>query len=54
MGGPFEAVMGAIDELVVLQCLAGLLVHWVESSFGLRAVGPHEGITLERVPDAEV
>jgi hypothetical protein len=31
-------VLGRVDELVVLKCLAGLLVHWAESSFGLRAM----------------
>jgi hypothetical protein len=40
-------VLGRVDELVVLKCLAGLLVHWVESSFGLCMAGPHRGIARE-------
>lgn len=43
LAGPLEAVLGGVDELVVLKCLAGLLVHWAESSFGLRRWGRTEG-----------
>ena len=28
LAGPFEAMLGGIDELVVLECLAGLLIHF--------------------------
>ena len=31
--GPFEAMLGGIDELIVLKSLTGLLVHLVGSSF---------------------
>ena len=37
-------MLGRVDELVVLKGLAGLLVHWVESSFGLCMAGPHKGM----------
>ena len=33
LAGPFEAMLGGIDELIVLKSLTGLLVHLVGSSF---------------------
>jgi hypothetical protein len=32
-GGPLEAVLGGVDELVVLEGLPGLLVHWFRFPF---------------------
>jgi hypothetical protein len=54
VAGPLEAVLGGVDELIVLKCLAGLLVHCFESSFlGLCAAEPRGGIARERMVDAE-
>ena len=38
LGGPFQAVLGGVDELVVLESLFGLLIHWCWFPFWLAAV----------------
>ena len=39
-GGPLEAVGGGVDEFVVLESLAGLLIHWVSFPLWLAADSP--------------